>query len=272
MRGQVDPRCPECGRAFDFADATTFDVELPGVLRRTHRWLAHRRFKVLAVLLALTIGIWWQTSDGLPFFSPRINPGIVNLGNIGSILKCWFIQQLEDEAATPFDPERAVNNLPGHYSAVTEYSKGNLLVGLDWWARSRYVFLHFLLFMSCLATMVALWRGRVRRLGVAGLVAALLFMGDLALKFPLLGALFPGNHAFLHDYVCLPDVDLALAHKQGGMTIAVYEKKPWREGVTRVVGFADGHVRTYFEDKFIQLLKSQGHELDASARREDPTK
>lgn len=272
MRGQVGPRCPECGRAFDFADAATFDTELPGVLLRTHRWLAHRRFKVLAVLLALTIGMWWMTADEMPIFSRRIHPSVVSASHLKQILTTWMIHQYEGQPGTPFNREKAIRDLRGNYSAYEQYSKGRFRAAWELWRRSGWLFLHMLSLAVCLFAIVIYWQGTRRRLALAGSLMVLLVIGDGVMNNTLLHTLFPGSHAFLDDYVYLNDVDLMSSRPERGNTIAAYERTPWPVTRRRLVGFADGHVVRMFEDKFIQLLKSQGHELDPSARREDPPK
>ena len=80
--------------------------------------------------------------------------------------------------------------------------------------------------------------------------------------------LMPGSQAFLDDYVYLADVDL-MAGVQRGNTIAAYERKLWPVSGRRVVGFADGHVDRMWDEQLIELLKSQGHEMEANALREN---
>lgn len=268
LRGQVESRCPECGRVFDFSDSSTFDAVLPGPLKRAHRWTANRRYFVVAGLCTITIGIWWLTADKLPLGLRRIDPRIVSTVNLKGILTTWIIQQNEDKFATPFDKSRAMRDMRGYYSTNSEYFAGRLKSLLGSWTRSGYVFLHLLPLAACLTAIAVFWKRWPRRTCVLLLIVVLLFVGDAVMSNFVVRTLMPGSQAFLDDYVYLADVDL-MAGVQRGNTIAAYERKLWPVSGRRVVGFADGHVDRMWDEQLIELLKSQGHEMEANALREN---
>jgi hypothetical protein len=206
---------------------------------------------------------WWFTAYEFPIRSGWIGPSLVSTVNLKQILTTWIIQQYEDRASTPFNRERARQNMQAAYSAFSEYSVGRIKAALTWWSQYTHVCLHLLLLILCLTAIAALWRGRVRRASLAGLVLVILIVGDGAMNNILLNAVLPGGYAFLDDYTYLPGTDLMSSSPQRGSTIAAYERKP--SGSRRVVGFADGHVVSMWDEKFVPLLAAQGHTLEAEA-------
>ena len=260
LRGLTNPCCPECGRTFDFLDASTFDSAIPGRLGLSYQWMVGRRLRIVVGLGIGVLAVCWFSGDDLPMRSRRIGPSVVSAVNLRLILTTWAIQQNDDHAPTGFDRKRARQDIRPSYSAISEYSMGRVKAHWVEWSRTGFVFLHLVPLAIWLVAIAAFWRGSVRRIGLVGLILIIVILGDAGLGNALLNAALPGRFKFLDDYVYLSGTDFMSLTPQRKPTIAAYERVP--SGARRIVGFADGHAESMWDDKFLPLLAAQGLALE----------
>ena len=74
----------------------------------------------------------------------------------------------------------------------------------------------------------------------------------------LAGWLFPGSHAFLDDYVYLPGAYTTEANSAPGETIVAYDVNSFRGTDRRIIGFADGHVMSFSDERAKPIFQAQG--------------
>lgn len=257
LRGQETARCPECGRAFDPDDPSSF-LDRPG---RAHRaWTNLKEYRRPAA--ASLTGAWlaWIIRV-LPAFHSRGAPhyfhaGIQSLVNIKSITMQRIIWQHSKPAILNFDRQVAVRELPSAFSPWTEATK------LKWRRRlsrllgaaPKYT-VPTMIYALLILPLVRRWR---RYVAVAVFSLCLVLHYASLNRNATLEFLMPGGYAYLDDYVYISDVDFTSANSRRHTTIAAYDLRSFEGRQGGMVAFADGHVETLEDDRARALFESQG--------------
>ncbi len=263
LRGQTDPRCPECGRAFDFVDPASYLGALP---TRAGRALTLVRRSTPFLLTAVTLGLVGY--HALASSKPSMpHCGVNTIGLIGETNLRYIvvamlnlrhkhpeetrisIERLKQEATRSLSPREEHETLQRRYRWRYQTSRPvrNLL-----WPLLGYAVL-----MS-----LAIRKRRSRLSGVFAASAVLLVIAMGALHVPgSLGRIFwPDTLRYIDDFVVLDGIDSRTPADQSGAAVMAYDKKAYASG-KRPVGFMDGRIRWLADGELRAALAAQGRTL-----------
>ncbi|MBU0716861.1 MAG: hypothetical protein KJ749_01325 [Planctomycetes bacterium] len=261
LRGQLTPRCPECGTGFAFDDPSTFLPKSPGILGRGLLALRRRRRWAILALLTLLLLASYRIALILPSSSHWVHPTVVSTANLKNILTIWLVQQYKDPQQTEFDVDAARQLLRPSLSPWFEWR-------VTWWRESitRYLKLapRFIVLTMLYLLVVMIFVGKRMRRGAIGLILAL-FVVLLCSIQPAETAswLCPESHALLDDYHYLPGIDITLSGEKAHKTIVAYDIQSFRRPGRRIIGLADGFVLSMWDDRARPLFEAQGLEYPA---------
>ena len=263
LRGQVEHRCPECGRTFSLDDPDTYLSVIPGRLRV----LAGVVGKALC-LSPITLTIAFVILICAHLFLPRLSGGPewslrpISQGNLRSIVGEWLVQHHDHPDIRRFDLKQARSRIPPRLSAWTDQS---VLWGqLNWWRTyKRHAWMIHAVLIYTVLMIPACHRHWKRRRAIPWLatvlVAIVILVGNNLRS--IVRFIQPGSHTFLNDYAYVDDPDWNVPPAKQSSTILAYEKQTRPTG-ERYVGFMDGSVGWVSEADLEARLAAQGVTLN----------
>lgn len=256
LRGQQRPRCPECGTAFAFDDPRSFLGERPGNFARMFSRL-RRRGRVLLVTLSVLLLISYGVAGfTLPSLRYPVHPAVLAAANLKAIITTWMIQQYQRPQQTVFHVDAARQDMS---PSLSPWSEGRAARWKALITQLLTIAPYFIVPTMAYILVVAIFVGRRGRQGVFVLLAGLSLVVYCSVYPRDVAAwLCPGSHAFLDDYVYLPGIDFTPANAKRGRTIVAYDIHTFRRPGRRIIGFADGHVTSLWDDRAKPLFQAQG--------------
>ena len=256
LRGQRDPRCPECGTAFAFDDPSSFLGEKPRMLGRILARLRRRRRVLLGALTFLLLISYGFGYSSLRSHSHAVHPRVLATVNLKGILTTWAIQRYDHPEQAGFDVDAARRDMR---PSLSPWSEGRAAHWRALMTRFLTFAAHFvvptIVYVLAVAILIG---GRVRR-GAFALGATLsLVLWCSIYPHELARRLLPGSHAFLDDYVYLPGAYASRANSAPGQTIVAYDVNSFRGAGPRIIGFADGHVMSFWGERAKPIFEVQG--------------
>lgn len=248
LRGQITPRCPECGTHYDVADPNSYLVKRP-------HWSDYLR-RMLALLppLLLTLGF-----PGCLMLIPSFSVGNYSFShrmqNLRHIAEVWRERATSDPdlaAITPLQIKYAFGR------RLSSFTQANELRDKLLWV--RYMTGHFLvsgyMFLVYCVLMVAVTRRRLRRVSIGGCLLAVATLFVSYSSPAISNVTWRGDLRYLHDYIYLAPVSWRVDSSGPGSVIA-YETSS-QPNMKRLVAFHYGGVQMYSEDDFQKLATDQG--------------
>lgn len=256
LRGQIEPRCPECGCRFDPQDAGTYLLYVPTALQTFLRVEAVKTFaKLLAIAVLYSILVVLFV-PGL--FSSRCGPlsgRQMSRSLLNSIVHAHLLNAESSSEDGILTVEEIRSDLaPSWYSRSVEprYAFAN-----QWNRRVGDI-----LKWSVLATGPALGAIVFTRRWARKVVIVMASMCALVALFSLISMYIVGgvtrtsSYAFVNDYVLVSNVDWRRWPSSPLDGIIAFEKTPWR-GLWRVVAKNAWTIRILKESEFRKLLSQQ---------------
>ncbi len=253
LRGQLDPRCPECGGRFSFDDAETYLGSLPtwrSYLRESigssGRWslrLLLGFLSIASVVLAVPNIICCGLPAGAYILSSR---------NLELVKAEWARQCGGFPINCRFDAAVARRHMSPSFSASLERN--------DYVRRASYVRKltkrPYSFFLPCLFGLLLsmTFRNRLRRwlaLTAVGTFAVVLCGSCIAR--PLGNLKFPGSYVFLDDYVYLEPPNVLMCSSREDSSVIAFERNPFHSRGP-VVAFANGISRCLHPEELDALL------------------
>lgn len=253
LRGQIEPRCPECATGFDPQDPTTFYSKPVTRVRKLTRTIQGRPF-LIPTLLAFTLGAYYAVNLFTARFGCDSSPSPYGIDqmNLKSIMTSWKIA-LND---VPDDPNRALEaallDCSPSLSVRTQWDA--IIFRLNWRERCEGTAAKITPVAVYGLLLVLLCRARIRRAGKLIFFAAAMLIIVCVMHGAWLNLLAPKTLDYLNDYVFLPDADWS--NRSASATVAAFEKPP--RGRRLLVGFTDGHVNVITTGEFRSLAQQQG--------------
>ncbi|MCC7292964.1 MAG: hypothetical protein IT449_12955 [Phycisphaerales bacterium] len=253
LRGQVDPRCPECATPFDPADPSTFDNRPLTKLGRFIRGVCTRDVVILVILTLLLIASYAARlllpdicHDRVPIYETMSHH------NVGFVIRLWRGGLQADPANAQAALDRAIAAAPLFYSFKTQ--TGRMRDRRIWMERcgkgasltAHLIPYGLLIVLAC--------RKRIAAFGAVILVTSLavVLLCGMAQSNP--PRAYMPDRAYVNDYLYLVDVDWTEAATTP--RVAAFEKPPWSDRVT--VGLTDGGVRWLTVEEFRCLAEAEG--------------
>lgn len=268
LRGQETPRCPECGRAFDPGNPSSF-LDRPGRFYRL--WVGLKRYRIPAITILTSAWLLCMVLG-----PPRIHARVHHAYNVGShrsrlnltmVMVQWMNWQQDDPDKRNFDRQAATRDLLARWSPWTEQSKfqrrvrvGRAIEGIGDFAVLTAVYA---------LLVIPLARRRRRWLVIGGLAVCITLFYASFNAGEIAYALWPNSHAYLDDYVYINDIDLAPWNGEPSTTIAAYDWRSFEGDQRRIIAFADGHVEELGDDCARPLFEANGLEYPAQADTDD---
>ncbi len=258
LQGLTANRCPECGRIFVAIDESTFYPEFPSIgwqLRQAPRrfWQGCLNNRIQVVIYFL---IFWGIATVIAP-SPSSwsgDPKLLSVVNLKMIMTQWHIQRNKPNAQLAFDKNAARRDMQPSISPWVDRTAVKLRNLIFRWSRVIPFWCPMVILLFLIASF---WRGRIRRtaliLGVTWLLTSVALLNPRVLSKLIL----PQTHSFLEDYVYLDTVDIE-APAFGGETIAAYDQQSFIGMQRRIIGFADGHVQSLWDERAKPLFEKQG--------------
>lgn len=254
LRGQTDPRCPECGRGFDPCDPSTFDDDASA--RRRRKWGQVGNKSAIAGWTFVLVCVWGILVPARTMPNPPISYGVVARSHLGGILTTWLVAQYDHPQDRTFRRDEILAEQKPAYSAYSEQSvirkKRRLLQGRAVVHALAGPLLVYALVLRLLS------RGRI-----AWVATRLCILSGLALvlahALPLIHSrMNPPSLGYVDDYVYLnrPAAEWDDRTGRGATTIVAFARRTL-DG-RRQVGYADGHLSALLEEEFRENAASQG--------------
>ncbi len=267
LRGLDTARCPECGRAYDPDDRSTF-FDRPG--RFYALWMALKRSRSAGAIALTSIwAIWmliWTPLLDVPRPVDARRP-LLEYPHMITIQR--MLWQQEDPSVRDFDREAAVRNLPPMPGAYVEQAR------ID---RSRRMASSMRGLLSYgvptalyLLLVVSLVRRRGRRVALSVLTLCSALVIALIWAFRNVDLLVPvdaprePSHAYLDDYVQIDGIQFTSPDDWHSTTIAGYDKRSFEGDGLRIVAFANTHVRSLGDNEARALFEANGLEYPVDA-------
>jgi len=259
LRALTTNRCPECGSEFNPEIPDTYYREYPSIgwhlrttLKRLRQYCIRQRVQIVFVFsafCALVILI-------LP--SPRLNwqgePVRLSVQNLKMILTEWKIQQHKSHEITAFDKRLATENLPPSISPWSEKTRAKARSAVFDFAQKSILCAPTIVVMLLISL---LWRGRARRIALTLSVIILLSICTAIDPEFVSKSLLASNRKYLDDYLILNGIDIENP-PFGGTTIVAYDSQSFTGEQRRTIGFADGHVVSWWDHRAKVLFEEQG--------------
>ncbi len=258
LRGQVEPRCSECGFWFDPRDQSTYFSRVPTGLQTVFRTEGVKTFLKLFSIAALYGVLVLLLSPGI--FSSRCGP-LSGRELSRSLLHSIVQAHLVTSHTNPEDGTLTIdairqNLAPSWYSRSIEptYVWAN-----HWSPRVGDIFMWSVLGIGPVLGIIVLTRRWLRKLAMAiALLCALLAASSFLGSYVIGGYRRTSSYAYVNDYVLVPGIDWrerARAESSWDRIVA-FEKNPWPES-RRVVAINAETVRAIKEYEFQQRLLEQ---------------
>ncbi len=267
LRGQIEFRCPECGRDYDPEDPSTFEDALPSSPKRFLLRLRRSRVVLIGVATLALAAYSYHIGSQIPTSSRgKSLRGWVSTLHAFKIIGEWSRQQDTSPRAC-FDVEAAKTHMWPSCSVAT-YE----MCGPRWDASNTLrVAPSFLWPAAIYGVVVAVLVGRRSRWPVAIWYSVLLaIVGAHYYPSVFLDRVWPQSYDFLDDYVYVcgadlngngsdPDDRVVLYAKE--RTVVLYSSRGdielWRD-----VGYADRSVLTRGDETLARQLDKQGVDVD----------
>jgi prepilin-type processing-associated H-X9-DG protein len=169
----------------------------------------------------------------------------------------------KDPAKGDFDRGAAVRDLPPGFSPWSESREHEryLLIrkAVDGAANYTVPLALYAMFM------VLLLRGRYRWRAFGVLVISVVLILPSCDPYQTARFFSRPTYAYLDDYVYVDGVDLGSSDPARRTTIAAYDKRSFDGDQRRIIGFADGHVESLWDDQARPLFADNGLEYPAQA-------
>ncbi len=252
LRGQLDPRCPECGGRFSFDDAETYLGNLPtwrsylrDSLGSSGRWTLRLLLGFLGIASVIAIPsltICWEPA-GLFFLSDR---------NLQLVSAEWARQCRGLPIICRFDVVDARRHMSPSFSASLERN--------DYGRRASYVRKlterPYSFFLPCLFGLLLAFtfRNRIRSwLALAAVGTFAVVLCGSCMARPLGNLKFPGSYVFLDDYVYLEPPNVLMCSSREDSSVIAFERNPFHSRGP-VVAFANGISRCLRPEELDALL------------------
>jgi len=255
LRGQREPRCPECGCVFDPHDEKSYLPQVPTGLQTV---LANDGRKRFAELFAVALLYGAPLVFFVPIISVRGHP--LRARDMSRILLNSIVQaHIGNADLSPEDGTLAVDEIrhdlaPSRYSRAVARQHDSAIR----WNRQATHVLKWCVFAVGPALVVAvLTRRWLRRLAI--IIASICALGvlfSLIIMFVVGGVMRASSYAYVNDYVLVPSVDWRDYASSSWNKIVAFEKNPW-PGAWRVVARNLFEVRVLREAEFQGLLSEQ---------------
>ena len=149
LRGQVETRCPECGRAYCPGDPNTYLSE-----NRHALLIVARQVRKAATFppTLLTLGFIILMSGPL-FLLPQLSSGpslslrVISQRNLKSIVTAWMIQRFDHPSNGPFEFTQVKNQLLPRLSAWTDqpilharFGRAQTFRRHAWWIYALFIY------------------------------------------------------------------------------------------------------------------------------------
>lgn len=251
LRGQIDPRCPECGRAFLFDQPNTF---LHHVLTWPELLSLVFRFLGLGVLRAVLLLLMIASYLAVPSLTHC--GGYVTVAwtsrNLDAVLKEWN-RQCSGVIDCKLDSETARRQIGRRMSPVAD--RAQLSARWHWENELQDRPMRFAgpaLFGGLLGLT---FRGRLRRSLILASLSPFVFTAMGCAFSKRLGELrYPGSYAFLDDFVYLePPFAHVTDEWDPNFVLVAYERSGEYRN-TRLVGTASGFVTSLYDTQIEDFL------------------
>lgn len=256
LRGQTEPRCPECGCRFDPRDGSTYLRQVPTALQTVFRNDAVRIFAKLLTLAVLHGVLFVLFYPGL--FSSRCGPvsgRAISRSLLRSIVEAQLLNADSSSEDGTLTIEAVRHDLaPSWYSRGVEprYKRAN-----RWNRRGVDILTWCLLAIGPTIGTALFTRRWLRKLAIVMASLCILLAVFLLTSAYVVGAFMrTSSYAYLNDYVLVPSFDWRRWESSPWNRIVAFEKNPW-PGSSRVVATGPMTTRILKEGAFQKLLLEQ---------------
>lgn len=264
LSGQEAPRCPECGRDFNFDDPTSYLSETGGQLSKCRRWIRQHPQRAFA---AMIYGFLMYSAFAfllLPDFSPSSMKGLSTCGsfttwqlaNTRTVMQCWLGYHAEHPSDAIFTHAEAKLLAPPGFSPVTQSLTIKTSAILSYSMNHAWVFA-----IPALCLLVpGMWlvdKARRRWLR-AFIILIVLLLSVCQFREEIRKRLFRESLAYVDDVTFVSGVDLSSANPKPETTIALYDGHRLTRKDQICIAFADGHVEIMTSDEARPLFEAQG--------------
>ena len=258
LRGQTEPRCPECGCRFDPLDGSTYLLNVPTGLQTVLRNAAVRTFAKLLAIAAFHGVLVVLFLPGL--FSSRCGPlsgREISHSLLYSIVQAHLVNADSSRADGTLTIEAIRHDLaPSWYSRSVEprYNWAN-----QWNRRGADILTWCVLAIGPAIGAIVFARRWLRKLAIVmASLCILLALFLLISGYVIHGVMRTSSYAYLNDYVLVPSFDWRRWESASWNEIVAFEKNPWpRPRSCRVVAKNPWTIRILKEGEFQKLLLEQ---------------
>ncbi len=264
LSGQETPRCPECGREFDFDDPASYLSESGSRLTNFRIWVHQHPREALATAFYAFFVYSFFAYLLLPDFTPSSMSGRSTCGsfttwrlaNTRTVMHCWLTFHAEHPPDAIFTHADAKLMVPPGFSPVTESLTIKTAAILSYSANHAWVFA-----VPVLCLLVpGLWlvdKSQKRQVRTF-IVAIVLFLILCHFWGGIRDSLFRKSLAYVDDITFVTGVDLSRSNPNLRTTIALFDGHRSTQLGRICVAFADGHVEAMPEKKARPLFEAQG--------------
>lgn len=251
LRGQVEPRCPECGRGFEPGNPKTYSLTKPILLGIEARHLRVFLWVTLACGVPLLAFYDVNKFHLRHFDGVRIQPNPAwHSSTFQTIVLDWALQRGVYPNNSDFDLDMARTTL----NRLLDRRSLHQLSEWNFWTSSAL----WVPWLTMSIMLLGALRSRCRRKAVAILAGCLLLATGLSFcENAIADRLWPAGYDYLQDYVYVRGLNWSQADSA---TIIAFEAESWY-GKFRYVAFADFRVGRLPESEFRKLLATQGLNL-----------
>ncbi len=265
LRGQVEPRCPECGRAYDPHVEDTF-LHRPRILPVSMiRFLSGVRSVVAVCTITLALMAHFMVPSLTDCAGP-VGAMYPNL-NLRRMISMWHILSRDDPPPHNVDVGRLAKVMTPSYGPWEHAD------GLRWMAWSRKVhrsWYYAIVFDGAVSLLLLLMYantpGLMRRGSacvLAGVIGILVFFSVMDHRHSIRAGC---DFSYFSDYVFVNGLAWSVDRRDKDEIIVAFSRKPSPLRGNRMVGFMSGSVHAVSEKGFQELLVSHG--LDVMTRSE----
>ncbi len=269
LRGQTDARCPECGRAFDFDDSTTFYTSRGGFVARSISWVCgfvRRNWRRLYIGLGVYFLVLTLALALVGRFDTRYRDRVwqFEVFKASVHLKCAhrsWVMKCHEQGGADFDRSRAGRDC-GTSNTIREFR-----IQYSIWRWSRELLLITVpLTLFCAMTTMAFWHSdRKRRVFGSVAVVAITAQTVLGVLNHKSASIWPQSYDYLNDFVFLDGLDWSDGYAPD--TIAAYQRERWFGGL-RLIGTMDGRELSVQENGSEPLAAALRQILEGDVRSE----
>lgn len=253
LRGQIEPRCPECGRRFDPRDSETWDDRPRNKVQRLLSRFDRRHAR--AVVLTGLLASWYAFYVALPEVSDHHGRASFPSVDLGSVLQAWRDYQLDHPTNTAFPRNAIMSSVPLRDSYLTGQATWNARERLR-----RRLLVVFATIVPMGVYLILLYRvfapsdARTGRALRALIVASVLILASMP-AWPKW--MYPQSRSYVDEYVYVePPVAWSPTDEGNEYRIVAYSRALIRG--QRIVGFADRNVLCLSDADFRARAATQG--------------